>query len=199
MPFDRLRSLACGCLSDWNPAGKGLTVHSLRRTVSIGLLAAATTVCFGGCAQNGGIIDEFADALYGDCVLARALCDIDSREPAGRSSPSIEELVGRNKPRVVPAAPESAEKCRNCFADTPCPNDPCPGLRVFQQAGRRIVRRSSSQECLEIGYEPPRPPKFLTVPVRPVFSTVNMDAPTPRRGDVEVGFGGAQLDFPSHD
>jgi len=59
---------------------------------------------------------------------------------------------------------------------------------------RAVAERS---EPLPV-YEAPQPPKFLPVPTRPVFSTVNMQAPTPRRGEVEVPFG-SQLNFPGQD
>jgi hypothetical protein len=45
-------------------------------------------------------------------------------------------------------------------------------------------------------YEPPMPPKFLPVPARSVFTSVNMHAPTPRTGQVEMGYDG-QMRFPA--
>jgi hypothetical protein len=43
------------------------------------------------------------------------------------------------------------------------------------------------------------PPEFLPVPTRRVFSAVNMAAPAPMRGAVEVTFGSAQLTAPGRD
>ena len=40
-----------------------------------------------------------------------------------------------------------------------------------------------------VSYRPPMPPEFLPVPTQPIFAAVNLAAPEPTRGKVEVDFG----------
>ncbi|MCH7751077.1 MAG: hypothetical protein IH898_02830 [Planctomycetes bacterium] len=40
-----------------------------------------------------------------------------------------------------------------------------------------------------VSYRPPMPPEFLPVPTQPIFAAVNLAAPEPMRGAVEVDFG----------
>lgn len=49
-----------------------------------------------------------------------------------------------------------------------------------------------------VKYEPPMPPKFLSVPTQPAFTEVASDSPVPMRGAVERNFG-PQLTFPGRD
>jgi len=92
------------------------------------------------------------------------------------------------------AAPEEAERCveKRCEAKKRLLHSKkCSFPRSFK------CKAQPRSEPM-VAYEPPRPPKFLLVPTRKVFSGVNMTAPTPRRGDMEIGFG-PQIDFPGHD
>ncbi len=49
-----------------------------------------------------------------------------------------------------------------------------------------------------VSYRPPMPPEFLPVPTQPIFAAVNLAAPEPMRGAVEVDFG-TQLLIPGRD
>lgn len=78
------------------------------------------------------------------------------------------------------------------------------GVHVYEDAVWLDEPRQSPRSCfprIAVGpppepYEPPLPPRFLPVPARPVFTTVNLDAATLGRGQVEVGYG-PELAFPA--
>lgn len=143
------------------------------------LSALATVACSGGCKQCCEWTNDFASALDACC---QADCSL-------RCQP----LACFND--RCSAAPRESGSClaKDCKSQAPS---------VIKRPLRRLVkckaRHTAKRPEPTIAYEPPRPPKFLLVPTREVLSNVNMMAPTPRRGDVEVGFG-PQLDIPGHD
>ena len=80
-----------------------------------------------------------------------------------------------------------------------CPTCALPSLAL----GCRLKAHSRLCRPVESGpppvsYRPPMPPEFLPVPTRPVFSAVNMAAPEPMRGEVEVSYG-PQFTSPGRD
>ena len=149
---------------------------SFRNVITIAWPVALMAACLGGCARYA-------------CTCSSAVCDdctpscttLDCGDDVIRSTPG---LVSNSTPK------QALRPTKNRFE--------APKLRGKCTKCKQLLSRCRCKEPLQISYEPPRPPKFLPVPVRPVFSTVNMQAPTSRRGDVEVRFG-PQIDFPGHD
>ena len=89
-----------------------------------------------------------------------------------------------------------------------CSCEGCTPCGVFVGCGCSVECDAGCRGCslcphIEHGLppvtnQPPMPPKFLPVPVRPVFTPVNRSLPRPSRGDVEVDFG-PQIAFPGRD
>lgn len=74
--------------------------------------------------------------------------------------------------------------------------DPAPALCTFDEFDRALdLKRRIAIGPPAVRYRPPMPPKFLTVPTRPFLAPVNLNAPLPANGTVEVDFG-SQLAFP---
>ena len=113
--------------------------------------------------------------------------------------------------------PLCGKLCNACCSDLSgaccsgaCCDDGCCGTQVCDEAEPCCLRECCLGRCcsrLTAGpppesYKPPMPPKFLPVPARPVFTNVNMAAPTIQRGQVEMGFADPyrhELHFPAGD
>lgn len=80
--------------------------------------------------------------------------------------------------------------------EPPCPT--CPLKKGCRLQGHCRLCRPVEPGPPPVTYRPPMPPEFLPVPTRPVFSAVNMAAPEPMRGAVEVDFG-PQLTVPGRE
>ena len=138
------------------------------------LLVITTVACSGGCMQCYELTNDFACALDA-CSLDGCL----QTNPADRcaAAPTESESGAKKQCAMDLAKVKIGSLCRH-----------------FKGKAKHHKRGTEPM----VAYEPPRPPKFLLVPTREVFSRVNMMAPSQRRGDVEVGFG-PQLDMPGHD
>ena len=83
------------------------------------------------------------------------------------------------------------------------PGNTCVACQEIEQGGTTKKRREKRPPRMVVGpppvpYRPPMPPKFLPVPARSVFTTVNPNAPTLESGQIEHGLGG-EIQFPAGD
>lgn len=148
------------------------------------MLAAALLVGGGGCAQlqqtrgqcgcNVSTVSEFGLG----CALDR-LCE-------------CEPLKGCGQPVEIDRGTACITRGTEPVESEACP--PASPASCPQVAKKRLKRKwrpgcNVKPSPPPIAYRPPVPPTFLPVPTQPIFSTVNMAAPEPMRGVVEVDFG----------
>lgn len=88
--------------------------------------------------------------------------------------------------------------CESNSCDEPCCMDECCDGYCDESCCVRTRKCRVEPGPPPVRYQPPMPPKFLPVPARSVFSTVNMQAPTIQRGQIEMDYG-PQISFPSGD
>jgi hypothetical protein len=167
----------------------------------------AWIACCGGCRQVCEWTDDFSCAIDactpGGCIqpIQPSTCLTSSPCPAVQCDEGTKELEfhsceensrKENACKETGTAALIVEK-QECDVVAPILQT-CPILRLGMNKTKHRAHRPEPT----IAYDPPMPPKFLLVPTEKVFSNVNMLAPTPRRGDVEVDFG-PQLNIPGHD
>ncbi len=146
-----------------------------------GLLATVLLVSSGCVAHWHHLPDDCAGAFY-ECEIARAVHNLCSGEPYMTCG------------------------CGNGCLSESCPTETCSTfvedacIEPFGCLRERPLRIGSRVESgpPPVSYRPPMPPDFLLVPTRPVFSSVNMSAPEPVRGSIEVEYG-PQLGISSRD
>ena len=150
--------------------------------ILLNLLLVTLVACHGGCKQCSEVTSDFACAL-----------DACSLDDCLQATP--DDCCGT----AAPTESGSCEKkpCETTAARSHCLKK-CSIWSLFKTKAKAKAKSPKQRAEPVITYEPPRPPKFLLVPSQEVFSRVNMMAPIPRRGDVEVGFG-PLIDIPGHD
>jgi hypothetical protein len=167
----------------------------------------AWIACCGGCRQVCEWTDDFSCAIdactLGKCIqpIQPSTCLTSPHCPAVQCDEGTKELEVRSckenslKENACEKTGTATLIVKKQECDVVAPiMQTCPILRLGMNKTKHRAHRPEPT----IAYEPPMPPKFLLVPTEKVFSKVNMLAPTPRRGDVEVNFG-PQLNIPSHD
>lgn len=159
-------------------------VNTPWNTYRIILIAATLAAGSGCCAPIGQFPDGCAGNVY-DCELARLIHHVCTygELPACGGHATCGCGLGCGAPIACgcSAALQDDDYC------CPVPAEQCEALHSCIKRGPPPV-----------SYKPLMPPKFLPIPTRSVFTAVNLAAPTPTRGAVEVDFG-PQLTVPGRD
>lgn len=184
-----------------NQVTLGVRVRTASNHHRLGCLIVVLASISGCCANCQHIPDQCTDALY-ECdlgCLIKNLCATGEAFPCAApvgcgqfvEEPCFEE------PCVEEFVQESCEPA-NCPTCSPiqacCPLEACNPIKECVLGYRERVAVGPPP----VRFQPPMPPKFLTVPTRPVYTAVSPNAPTFDRSQVEVSFG-TQLAFPGRD
>lgn len=136
--------------------------------------------------------------------MAPPTSDADPIETAPSALPKDSDSAAAAPGKAVERAAACDDVC--CHAELDGPLDgPCPILGACGGcpaclAGRRCAKLFTRPEPgpPPIRHRPAMPPKFLPVPTQPVLSPARPDAPDPRRGNIEFGWG-PEIMFPGDD